>query len=343
MKAVDILGISMLQNYEEMFKEAGVDVDLVVNPCQLGASEDEIVAAVGDADAVITQTTFHPFTRKVLASLSNCRLVQSIGVGYDRLDVDAATEFAILASNVPDASTEDVSDHTMGLVLACTRRIAQLNEVTRSGRWTSVADPHIAGDIWTKMSRLRGQTLGLVAFGRIPQAVVPKARGFGLRVIAYDPFLPSDVFQQLGVEPVDLETLLKESDIVSLHTPFTRETERLIGLDQLRKMKPTACLVNTARGAVIDHDALYTALTEGYISVAACDVTEPEPIPTESPLLKLDNFICTAHSAGISPDAMATLQRRPGEEVIRLARGEWPVGLLNPEVKEKYRQKWGPS
>lgn len=339
-KVVDLLGVSAFMNYEEIFKQAGVEVELVVNPNPFGATEDDIIAAAKDADALIVQTTFQPFPKRVLASLRNCKLITSIGVGYDKLDVDAATKLGILTANVPDASTEDVSDHTMALILACTRRIVQLNEIVKSGGWTSVAAPHIANEVWPKISRLRGQTLGLVAFGRIPRAVVPKAKGFGLRVIAYDPYLAPDIFRKFEVEPVSLDQLLSQSDIVSVHTPLTLETKVLLGLKQLKKMKHTACLINTARGAVVDHKALYTALSKGYIAAAAFDVTEPEPIPPDSPLLKLDNFIVTAHSAGISPPAFAELQHRPAKEIIRVLKGEWPVGLINPRVIEKYKRKW---
>ena len=341
MKVVDIVGISALVDYAEMFRQAGVDIDLVVNPAPLGATEDEIIAAIGDADAVVTQTTFQAFPRSLLARLSNVKLIASIGVGYDNLDVDAATEFGILAANVPDASIREVSDHTMALILTCTRGIVRLNEVVKKGGWTAVGDPYITGEIWPRLSRLDGQTLGLIAFGRIAQAVVPKARSFGLRIIAYDPHVSADVFRKFDVEQVTLDRLLAESDIVSVHAPLTPETDHLLGLEQLKKMKPTACLVNTGRGAVVDHEALYIALSEGYISMAAVDVTEPEPIPADSPLLTLDNFICTAHSAGISPPAFAVLQRRPGEEIIRWAKGEWPVGLLDHRMKETYRQRWG--
>ncbi len=341
MKVVDIVGISALVDYAEMFRQAGVDIDLVVNPAPLGATEDEIIAAIGDADAVVTQTTFQAFPRSLLARLSNVKLIASIGVGYDNLDVDAATEFGILAANVPDASIREVSDHTMALILTCTRRIVRLNEVVKKGGWTAVGDPYITGEIWPRLSRLEGQTLGLIAFGRIAQAVVPKARSFGLRIIAYDPHVSADVFRKFDVEQVTLDRLLTESDIVSVHAPLTPETDHLLGLEQLKKMKPAACLINTGRGAVVDHEALYIALSEGYISMAAVDVTEPEPVPADSPLLTLDNFICTAHSAGISPQSFAELQRRPGEEIIRWAKGEWPVGLLDPRMKETYRQRWG--
>jgi D-3-phosphoglycerate dehydrogenase len=340
-KAIDILGISMLQDYAKMFKDAGVDVELVVNPCPLGPTEDEIIAAAKGADAVIAQVSYQSITRKVLKSLKNCKLITSIGIGYENLDVDAATELGIMAANVPDANIEDVSDHTMGLILACTRRIVQLNNVVKKGGWTSVASPQIIGDVWPHLSRLRGQTLGLIAFGKIPRALAPKAKGFGLKIMVYDPYLSPDIIRKFDVEQVDMDQLLADSDIVSIHTPLTAETKHILGLKQLKKMKPTACLINTARGGVVDPKALYTALTKGYIAAAAFDVTEPEPINPDNPLLKLDNFIVTAHSAGLSPQALAEMQRRPGDEIIRVVQGKWPFGLVNPEVKTKYIKKWG--
>jgi len=339
-KAVDILGISLLQDYSKMFKDAGLDIELAVNPCPLGATENEIITAAKDADALITQASYQAITKKVLSSLKNCKLITSVGIGYENLDVNAATELGIMAANVPDANIEDVSDHTMGLILSCTRRIVQLNDAVKKGLWTSVASPHMIGEIWPHLSRLRGQTLGLIAFGRIPRALVPKAKGFGLRIIVCDPYLSSDIVRKFDVEQVDMDQLLTESDIVSIHTPLTPETKHILGLKQLKKMKPTACLINTARGGVVDPKALYTALTKGYIAMAAFDVTEPEPIPADSPLLKLDNFIVTAHSAGLSPQSLTEMQRRPGDEIIRVVKGQWPVGLVNPEVKVKYRKKW---
>ena len=192
--------------------------------------------------------------------------------------------------------------------------------------------------MWT----LRGKTLGLVAFGRIARAVVPKAKGFGLRILAYDPYLEDGIFKEYGVERItDLNELLTQSDVVSMHTPLTKETRHMIGLEQMKKMKPTACLVNTARGPVVDPDALNTALTEGIIAAAGFDVTEPEPISPDSPLLKLDNFIVTGHSAHAFSSSHPDMPKRPVEEIIRVVKGEWPIGLINKEVKEKYLQKWG--
>lgn len=216
-----------------------------------------------------------------------------------------------------------------------------MNEAVKAGGWKQEPDPDIQKEVWPKMTRLKGQTLGLLGFGRIPRTLVPKAKGFGMRIIAYDPYIPESMFKELGVEQVDLDQLLKESDVLSLHSAFTSETEHMLGLEELKKMKPTAHLVNTARGGVVDGKALYTALKEGFIAGAGADVSEPEPISQDDPLLTLDNFIITAHSAHFSPTAFGELLMRPAREIIRVFKGEWPVGLLNPDVKEKYNQKWG--
>lgn len=339
-KVVQVIDIprAPMPDYGEMLKQAGVEVEFVKVHC---TTEDEIIAAAHDADAIIGVATFQTFSRKVIERLTKCRLILSMGIGYDNVDLEAATEHGILAANVPDYCLEEVSDHAMALILASTRKIVKLNRTVEEGGWKTEPDPEIQWDIWPKMSRLRGQTLGLVGFGRIPRTLVPKAKGFGLRVIAYDPYVPPSVFEALGVERMELDQLLAESDIVSLHSALTAETKHMLGLEQLKKMKPTAYLINTARGALVDQRALYIALTEGYLAGAALDVTEPEPISPDDPLLKLDNVIITAHSAHFSIPAYLELTRRPGEEVARVFKGEWPIGLLNPQAKGKYKQRWG--
>jgi len=339
-KVVQVIDIprAPIPDYGEMLKQAGVEVEFVKVHC---TTEDEIIAAAHDADAIIGVATFQPFSRRVIEKLTKCRLILSMGIGYDNLDLEAATEHNILAANVPDYCLEEVSDHAMALILASTRKIVKLNHTVKEGGWKKEPDPDIQRSIWPKMSRLRGQTLGLVGFGRIPQTLVPKAKGFGMRVIAYDPYVQPSAFESLGVERVELDQLLAESDIISLHSALTAETKHMLGLEQLKKMKPTAYLINTARGALIDQRALHTALTEGYLAGAALDVTEPEPINPDDPLLKLDNVIITAHSAHFSIPAYLELTRRPGEEVARVLKGDWPIGLINPQVKERYRQRWG--
>ncbi len=343
-KAMDILGITMLVDYNEMFRQAGVDVEYIMNPCSLESTEDELIAAIGDAEAVVTQNLFQPFTRKVLSSLPNLKFSISIGVGFDKLDVDAATELGIMVANVPDLSLEEVSDHTMALILACTRKVVVLNNVIKAGGWKEQPDRVIGSEIWPGMSKLKGQTLGLIAFGPIPRTLVPKAKGFGMRIIAYDPYIDDDIFKQYGVERItDLDELLAQADAVSIHAPLNPETRHMVGLEQMQKMKPTACLINTARGPVVDHEALYTVLSQGGIAAAAFDVTEPEPINPDSPLLKLDNFIVTGHSAHAFSSSHPDMPKRPVEEIIRVVKGEWPIGLINKDIREKYLQKWGKS
>ena len=259
------------------------------------------------------------------------------------MDVDAATESGVLTANIPDFCIDEVSDHAMALVLACTRRIVQLDNIVKTVGWKEQPDRYIGGEMWAKMTKLRGLTLGLIAFGRIARAVAPKAKGFGMRVVAYDPYLEPDVFTEHGVERVELDQLLAESDVVSVHTPCNSETRHMVGLQELRRMKPTAVLVNTARGPIVDHKALCTALTDGLIAAAGFDVTEPEPINRDNPLLTLDNFIVTAHSAHANSAANPGLSTRPAEEIIRVLKGEWPIGLIDQRVKEKYVSKWGRS
>jgi len=339
-KVVQVMYVpgSPLPDYGEMLRQAGIDVEFVRVNC---TTEDEIIAAAHDADAVIGAATFQQFSRKVIEGLAKCRLIMSMGIGFDKLDVAAATEHGILAANVPDYCLEEVSDHAMALILACTRKVLKLDRTVKEGGWKMEPDPDIQRTIWPTMSRLRGQTLGLIGLGRIPRTLVPKAKGFGVRIIAYDPYVDPSAFQSLGVERVGFDQLLSESDIISLHSALTSETRHLLGLEQFKKMKPSAYLVNTARGGLIDQEALYTALTDGYLAGAALDVTDPEPISPDDPLLKLDNVIITGHAAHSSIPAFIALLNRPGEEIARVFKGEWPVGLLNPQAKEKYRQKWG--
>ncbi len=342
-KVADVLGVSMVVDYRQMWEAAGITVDLVQNPCSFESSEDDMIEAIGDADAVIAQAAYQPFSRQVLSGLPNCKFIISVGIGYERLDIEAATELGIMAANVPDVYVEEVSDHAMALILACTRRLVEIDRIVKTVGWNAQPDPHIANEVWPKMWRLRDKTLGLIGFGRIPKALVPKAKGFGLRILVYDPYVEPRVFQDFAVEPSNLDTLLRESDAISVHAPHTKETQHILGAEELKKMKPTACLVNTARGALVDHDALYAALKDGVIAAAAVDVTEPEPLPADSPLLKLDNFIVTAHSAHAYGSANPALSLRPGEEIIRVVRGEWPVGLINHDVKETYTRKWSQS
>jgi len=325
------------KKYPRKFRELGAK--FVGQPC---ASDEEFIAFARDADAVITVGSIRPVPRKVIENLERCRLISNTQIGYDSIDTAAATERGILVTNVPDYCVEEVSDHAMALILACSRKIVQLNEAAKKGQWGLSAEGiAIQSLIWPKMSRLQGQTLGLLGFGKVSRALVPKAQGFQLRVIAHDPYVHTEAAQQMGVEMVDWKRLLRESDFISIHAALTPETKHIMSAEAFKEMKPTACLINTARGGFVDEASLYQALKEGEIAMAALDVADPEPPDPQSPLLALDNVISTAHSAFFSPDSEAERWHRPVEEVARVMRGEWPRSLVNPQAKDKYMARWG--
>jgi D-3-phosphoglycerate dehydrogenase len=301
-------------------------------PC---STEEEVIAEAGDADAVIALRC--PYTRRVIENLSRCRLISVPSAGYEWVDVDAATEHGICVTNVPNP--EEVSDHAMALLLACARKVSLLNDAVKKGWWDSLEKPKIM-QLLPPISRLRGQCLGIIGLGRIGRSLVPKAQGFGLRVIAYDPYASPTEAEKIGVKLVELDELLRESDFVSIHTLLNSQTYHLLGEEQFKMMKPTAYLINAARGAIIDEAALHTALSRGYIAGAALDVMDTEPPAPDNPLLKMDNVIITAHIAYYSQQAFAQALRQTEDEVLRVLRGEWPHNLVNPEVKERFKARW---
>jgi D-3-phosphoglycerate dehydrogenase len=313
-----------------------IGAEFVTQPCQ---TEEELIAAARDADAIITFR--RPFTRRVIARLKRCKLIYNDGTGYETIDIAAATEYGICVSYPADYCTSEVAEHTMALILACARKIVRLDRAVRAGKWDSYERREIRLKILPPVFPIEGRTLGLIGFGRIARAVVPRARGFKMRVIAYDPYVPAVVFEELGVESASFDYLLRNSDFVSIHAAFTDGAKHMLGMEQFKAMKPTAYLVNCARGDFIDERALVTALTQGYIAGAALDVVQGEGIRLDHPLLKLDNVILTPHTAFYSEESRLKSARRPYEEIARLVNGEWPQWLLNPEVKENFRRRWG--
>ena len=299
---------------------AEADAELVVAK---HGDEDEIVELAPGTDAILTNWKRVPAS--ALDAAPGCLLVSRYGVGVDNIPVEHATALGIVVSNVPDFCVEEVSDHAMALVLACARRIVTAARMTRAGGWDLDA---IRG-----LPRLRGQTLGLVGFGNIARSLVVKAQGFGLRVLAYTPRVSPGQGGADGVELTkDLDWLLAESDYVSIHAPSTPDTRGLIGEAQLRRMKPMAFLVNTARGALVDEAALERALREGWIAGAALDVFVDEPPEPSHPLLGLDNVIVTPHMAFYSEAAIVELQVKAAQNVATVLRGEVPASIVNPSV-----------
>jgi D-3-phosphoglycerate dehydrogenase len=286
------------------------------------ATPEAIVQVAKDADALLV--TYAKITGDMIGQLTKCRIISRMGIGTDNIDIEAATKARIVVTKVPDYCIDEVSDHTMALLLAVVRKIPFINAQVHGGTWKMPAVVPI--------HRLRGSVLGLMGFGRIPQLVAPKAKAFGLRVIAYDPYAPKEVFAAAGVESVDFPTLLKTSDYVSIHSPLVPETKHLFGADTFRQMKRTAYLVNTARGPIIDEAALAAALDAGDISGAALDVMEQEPPGAVSPLYGRDNVILTPHTSFYSEESLVDLQTKAAEEVVAVLGGKAPRNPVNPEV-----------
>ena len=333
-KIVRTFGMPANEYEQEVMGKIGATMEVAsFMPGQ--CTEDELLSVSRDADAVIS--VFEPFTRRVIEGLEKCRLLTNIGVGYQNIDVSAATDCGICVANNAWYCLEEVSDQAMALLLTLARKLPVLDKAVRGGK-TGYAD---LGRARGRVFRIRGQTLGLVGLGRIPRTLAPKAKGFGLRIIAYDPYIPPEIAKEAGVEMVDFDRLLQESDYISIHAALTPENDKMFGLEQFKKMKPTAFLINTARGALVDSDALYTALTEDLIAGAGLDVTEPEPINPDNPLLKLENAIFTGHSAYFSETSVVEQRKGPIDEIARVLSGEWPSALVNPQVKEKFTQRWG--
>jgi D-3-phosphoglycerate dehydrogenase / 2-oxoglutarate reductase len=300
---------------------AEVDAELVVAPA---GDDDELVRLAAGADAILTNWRRVP--EAALEAATRCLVVARYGVGLDNIPVARATELGILVANVPDFCVEEVSDHAMALLLACARRIVSFARSTRSGTWD------LAG-LGAGLPRLRGQRLGIIGFGNTARALIPKAQGFGLDVIVSTPRLPAGRDAATGAETTgDLAHLLAISDYVSLHAPATPATRGLIGERELRAMKPTAYLLNTSRGALVDETALVRALREGWIAGAALDVLAEEPPPADHPLLALANAIVTPHAAFYSETAIAELETKAAQNVACVLRGELPATVVNREV-----------
>lgn len=297
-----------------------------------GRTEDEVIANCQDADGVLIGAN-EPFTKRVIESLHKCKVISRFGIGYDNVDVKAATEKGIAVSIVPDYCVNEVSDNAMAFILAFARKILPFIQAVRAGQWK--AGTPLAIQIGRETHRFQTQTLGIIGLGRIGKALTPKAQAFGLKVIAYDPYLSQAQVEQLGVRLVQFEQLLRESDYISVHAPLTSETRHLINLEAFKKMKPTAYFINNARGGIVDEQALYTALSDRIIAGAGIDVTEPEPPKAENPLLQLDNILITPHSAWFSQESVVEMRQRAVEAVVQVLQGGWPRFMADPELKER--------
>ena len=288
-----------------------------------------ILEKAAEVDALVTLLT-DKIDEEVFSRGKRLRIVAQYAVGYDNIDLEAATRHGVYVTNTPGVLTEAVADFTWALILAVTRRIVEADDFVKSGEWEKT------GTGWHPLMMLgfevNGRTLGIVGFGRIGQAVARRAKGFNMRILYYDVAPRPELERELGVERVDLETLLRESDIVTVHTPLTKETYHLIGERELKLMKKTAYLINTARGAVVDTDALVKALREGWIAGAALDVYEQEPLPGDHPLTKLKNVVLAPHAASATYETRSRMAELVAENLIAFLEGRTPPTLVNRDV-----------
>ncbi len=290
-----------------------------------------LIEKAKQSDALITLLTDKIDCNLLESAQPRLRIVSQYAVGYDNIDIECATRLGVYVTNTPGVLTDATADLTWALIMAITRRIVEADKFVRSGEW------YRSGTGWHPMMLLgfeiTGKTLGIIGMGRIGRAVAQRAKGFRMRIIYYDKYrLPEEMEKELGAEYVDLETLLREADVISIHTPLTPETYHMIGEEQLKKMKKTAYLVNTSRGKVIDTDALVKALKEKWIAGAALDVFEEEPISPDHPLTKLDNVVLTPHIGSATWETRTRMADIVAENLIAFAKGEVPPTLVNKDV-----------
>ncbi|MCL4532011.1 MAG: phosphoglycerate dehydrogenase [Actinobacteria bacterium] len=300
--------------------EAGIQT--VYDSWHGGRTEEEMIAILRDVDAVLAD--IDPFTARVLADANRLKVISRPGVGYDAIDVQAASAHGIAVCTTPGANRHSVAEMTLAMILQCARKIGENEAEVRRGGWTRVVGNEIAGS-----------TLGIVGLGTIGKEVAQRARAFEMRVVAYDLVQDQQFAEEHQVAYVPLEQLLRESDYVSLHVFLDQRTQHLINAERLAMMKPSACLINTARGPIVDEEALIQALEQKQIAGAALDVFTREPLPTDSPLRALDNVYLYPHLAGSTQEVFKASGLMAAENVIRVLRGERPLHTVNPEALQR--------
>ena len=303
----------------DVLRESGLDLALT----RLDArTAEQLIPQVADADALIVQ--WARIDRSVIEALQHCRVISRYGIGVDMIDLEAAADHGIPVCNVPDFCIDEVSTHTLAFLLALNRHLLAHHAHVVAGRWA--APPGGAP------ARLMGQRVGIIGLGNIGRAVAAKAAALGLNVLAFDPYLPPERAAALGVGLRTLEDLLRESDYVCVHCPLTADTRHLIGAPQLALMKPSAYLINMARGPIVDQAALCRALAAGQLAGAAVDVLEQEPPAPDEALLKLPNVMATPHTSSWSAESMVQLRRGAAQNVVRVLAGQPPRAVVNPRA-----------
>ena len=298
-----------------------LNVELTKFQCK---TEEELIRNCKDADAILNQ--YAKITPRVIEKLDNTKIIARYGIGVDNVALDAATKKGIFVTNVV-YDICDVADHTITLVLALTRKLFFVEKSVKKLEWD-----------WKKfhpITRIKGKTVGIIGLGRVGRQVAKRIKGFDVNLLACDPYIPVDVFKAYNAKRVNYDTLLEQSDIVTVHVPLNNETRHMISTDQLKKMKKKAILINAARGGIVDEKALFKALKEKEIAGAGLDVLEQEPIQKDNPLLNLDNVIITPHMGWYSEDAVDEVQRIAAEQVLQCLQRKVPTNLVNKDVVKK--------
>jgi D-3-phosphoglycerate dehydrogenase / 2-oxoglutarate reductase len=296
----------------------------------------EFIEGVRDADAIMT-TWGVDIDKETIDALQKCVVIGVGSVGVDMVDVAAATAAGIVVTNVPDVFIEEVADHAMMLLLDAARMTPAMTRLAAEGRWLE------GRHLLARRPRLLGQTLGLYGFGNVARCTARRAKAFGLHLIAHDPYVSELEITGAGAEPVGFCELLERSDFVSIHTPHNAETERAFNAAAFSRMKPTAILINTARGSIVDEEALIAALQEGTIAGAGLDVLAHEPPEPGNPLLTMPGVVVTPHVASATTRMRPETRRRAGREVAMVLRGRWPLSCVNPSVLPRASlERWQP-
>ena len=303
----------------------GVGAEVI--PLQAKCEED-LFEVAEDCFGMINQ--YARVGRETIRRMKQCKVIARYGVGVDIVDVDAATERGILVTNVQDYCTEEVADHSIALWLTLARKLPRYDKATRSGVWN--------WQTGAPVFRIRGRVMGIVSFGKIGQAIAERARGFGVELMVYDPYISQSSIEKMGCRPVNKETLIRESDFLMMQAPMTEETHHFLSFDEFKLMKSNAIVINTGRGPTIDNKALYQALTQQEIAAAGLDDPEEEPAkrsswdPQDNPIFSLPNVLVTPHAAYYSEESIRIARETAATQVAKMIRGEVPDYPVNPEV-----------
>ena len=311
----------------DLLRESGAKIEIL----QAFSPQKTLVEASRVVDGILARAA--TITKDVLTS-PNLKVVSRHGVGYENVDVEECTRLGIAVTISGDANSQAVSEHAFALLMAAARNLVVANRIVQSNSWDR------NGVVAVELHR---KTLGIIGLGRIGNRLARQASGFDMKVLVYDPYASDEAIRTAGAIRVELQDLLSRADFISLHVPLTDETRHIIGRAELERMKPSAILANTARGELIDEQALYDALVSGSIAGAGLDVFEEEPPPENHSLLGLDNVVCSPHVAGQTAEALVRTSLASAENVLRVFRGEVPDVLVNPEVlNNRSRISWNP-